>query len=514
LILSVDAAADFLSSRPQAVAAAAPPTVDFLLDQPVLKWAFELPRDVSLRSMGRAGEIILVEDTREAVHAIHAGTGKLLWSEGFGDAASNELRGRPESFRKMSVPAHLRRQGGEDLPMNKLLQPIVVSGNRFFLVRDGELSAFNAEDASLAWSAPLPTGKTIRRRDVSLVIDGACLVAYPPDDQSLFGFEVTTGKLLWETDLGEAPESATELSSLNSGLTAKEGHAFIYGRSPSIVELASGEVVWRFDGTDLARFPLVLRETREGEVPAETSAPDVVSADLYDFQANFDEGKLIVSDFLNHPSKLVGPAVFWSKSRLASRDPSFAAISEGYLLLMQSGKVRRVSTRLPVASRELPASGIYLGQTGSHIWFLDAGYLHHLDFFQDRASRISLQDMGDPAAIHAVLSGNQIIVRGRTSIKVVNARTAQVLGSVALPSLLTEFLASSGVSPRSGESVNQVWQGTIFYPARGEAGYCIATRDLVSDRQYITSFDRQVVVCLESAADISPALPPSPPTQP
>lgn len=514
LILSVDAAADFLSSRPQVVAAIAPPTVDFLLNQPVMKWAFELPREVSLRSMGRAEGIILVEDSRETIHAIDAETGKLRWSKEFGRIGGRSLRGRPKSFQEMTVPAHLRSPEGGDLLRNKLLPPLLVAGTYFFIVRDGAVSAFHAKDASLAWSAPLPTGGNELRRDVSLAVEGACLVAYPPDDQSLFGFEVSSGKLLWETDLGEPSESATRLSSLNSGLTVKEGHAFLYGKSPVIVELASGEVVWRFDGNESSKFPLVLRPVREGNEPVPPILPDAPATELYDFQANFDQGKLDVSDFLNHSSTLVGPAVFWSKSRLVDQVPSFAAISEGYLLLMQSGKVRRVSTRLPVASRELPASGTFLGQTGNHAWFLDGGYLLHLDFYQDRASKISLHDLGDPASIRAVLSGNQIVVRGRIGLKLINARTALILGSTTLPARLVEFLANSRLAAQSGEAVAQVWQGTIFSASRGEAGYCIAAPDLISERQYITAFDRQLVVCLESAADLSPALPPSPPTQP
>src|SRR5690606_18510743 len=121
------------------------------------------------------------------------------------------------------------------------------------------------------WSAPLTTPSTepsetldrAGRPDIRFVVEEDKAVVFIPDLQRLTCFETTSGKLLWTTQIGEAMEEKSGgMFSLNTGLTLREGHVFVYGRDSAILEATSGKIVWKFSGTESAVFPLVLREAR------------------------------------------------------------------------------------------------------------------------------------------------------------------------------------------------------------------------------------------------------------
>ncbi len=536
LVLSVDAASDFLKPHPGALGPVEVPTATFLLEQPVLRWAFELPGDSKIVSTGRAGTAVVVFDDGGTVHVIDTVTGKLAWRESYGERAGERKRRRPAAFDEVPVPGYLSRSLDEEEQSGKAARSFALAADRFFLVREDEFCAFAVADGSLLWSAPLtasPGPEVIPASDesraaISFVVEGEKAVVFVPATQGLTCYETASGKLLWTAKIGEKMEGKPGgMFSLNTGLTLREGHVFVYGRDSAILDAASGRIVWSFSGEESATFPLVLREARDGETVTEvasvtppamtggqvtTPAPAAVAAPepaLYDFQARSDAGTLNASAFLSSPSTLVGPGVFWAKERLRSDDASHAVISDGYLMLMQSGKVRRISTRLPLASRELPAGGSFLGQSGNHAWFLDGEYLHHVDFYRERASRLVIRDLGDPATVRGTLVGNQLVVRGRRSLKIINARTGQAIGQGSLPAELLAYLKQSGLDGAEVGPAKAVWQGRIYREGRGYPGYCLPVTDLVSGSRYFTSFGNRTIVCLE-APEVIPAVPATP----
>lgn len=547
LVLSVDAAADFLSPGGTEEDGETVATADFILNEPILRWAFEVQGDANILHFGRSGKLIVVFDDQGTVHALNSVTGKLVWREFFNESnRSNRLK-RPAAFGEVTIPGHLSRSSLEGELTGKAPRSFALSGDRFFLIRDGEFSAFAVSDGSLIWSAPLPAdGESPggspeggSHAEISFAVEGEKAVVFNPLTQALSGFETVTGKLLWHLRIGPVPGTVGEgMFSLNSGLTLKEGHVFAYGRDSAIIDADSGKVVWSFTGNESAVFPVVLREDRGGITeektelpPGEVNSPEentpvaeVVSGTsaplLFDFQAKSGAGLLNPAGFLGGPSSLLGPGVFWAKSRLKRNEASFAEISDGYLLLMQGAKVRRISTRLPVASRELPAGGSFLGQSGNHAWFLDGEFLNHVDFYRERSSRLSIRDLGDPATFRATLAGNHLLVRGSLSMKLVNARTAQVIGQGALPAGLVDYLKQADISDAvSTEPSRPVWQGRIHRAGPGYPGYCLPVTDLISDGQYITAFGHRALVCLESAVNATPPLTsplvpaPAPPSQ-
>lgn len=539
LILSVDAASDFLSPRTAAPSGGGVPTADFLLDQPTLRWAFELPESSRIVFVGRAGTAVVVFDEEGTVHVLDTVTGKLAWRRFYGERAGEGGGRRPAAFDEVPIPAYLSRSLDDEEKSGKAPRSFALATDRFFLVRDDEFCAFSVADGTLLWSAPLNTPETASaashsgasRPETRFVVEGDKAVIFTPYLQQLTCFETASGKLLWTTQIGEIMEEESgEIFSLNTGLTLREGHVFVYGRDSAILEATSGKIVWRFSGAESAVFPLVLREARDEDPsvrggPAASgdaaiadasltvaSSPSRVAANLYDFQARSDVGTLNPSAFLSAPSALVGPGVFWAKERLRSGEASHAVISDGYLMLMQSGKVRRISTRLPLASRELPAGGSFLGQSGNHAWFLDGEFLHHIDFYRERASRLVIRDLGDPASVRGSLVGNQLVIRGRHSLKVINVRTGQVIGGGNLPANLLAYLKQSGLDDAPSSQVKAVWQGRIFREGRGQPGYCFPVTDLVSGNRYFTTFGNRILVCLEASPDAgTPSIPAAPP---
>ena len=528
LVLSIDAASDFLSPRVADGDGGTNTTADFLLNEPTLRWAFELQHEARILSFGRAGRFIVVFDDQATVHALDAVTGKLIWQQSFNESGGNERRRRPAAFGDVPVPGHLSRPLLEAELTGKAPRSFALEEDRFFLIRDGKFCAFAVADGSLIWSASLPTvgesaggqGRGGSRADLSFAVTDKMAVVFSPSTQSLFCFETVSGKLLWQLPPGDLPNDVGEgIYSLNSGLSFSEGRVFAYARDSSIVDAGSGKVVWRLTGNDSATFPVVLREERTeiSEKGAETAVAVIKEQDkvvggvssppaLFDFQAKSDAGLLSPSRFLGGSSSLVGPGVFWARSRLMRDEASFAEISEGYLLLMQGEKVRRISIRLPLASKELPARGSFLGQSGNHAWFLDGEFLHHVDFYRERSSRLSIRDLGAPSTFRATLIGNQLLVRGSRTIKLVNALTGQVIGQGVLPSILMDYLKESGIAETEPAETKPVWQGRIHRDGPGQPGYCLPVTDIISDGQYITVFGHTSLVCLESAASVAAPL--------
>lgn len=534
LALSVNSASDFLAPRLSAGDEAGI-TFGFLLNDPLMKWAFELPQGATLIQSLRSGNRLVVFDDRSYIHVLDAESGKLLWRRFYGAAESGE-RLMPNAFRDFPRYGRFAPKPGGKILSGKAPPPFGVAGDRFCLILGNEIKAFSVLDGETLWTAPLPFSSSRKssrsergaHAETTFVIDGQKAVVFDPVSGGLCCFDVISGKLVWNlATSGDPSKAGGEVLSLNSGLTVNSGHVFAYGAESIIAEVESGKVVWRFGGEESAVFPIKIRKEREEDsdagndspvkIPTGSVATDSGASSLnfsgismYDFQSKASGGFLNPSEFLRGPATLLSPAVFWSESRIKSDEASFAVISEGYLLLMHQGKVRRISTRLPVASTELPADGTFLGQTGNHVWFLNGEFLLHLDFQSRRISQVTVRDLGDPATLRATLVGNQLLVRGLQGMKVVNAITGQIVGQTGFPPELVDYLRASGIHESSSKGVESVWQGLIRRTEDGAPPFVFSAGDLISDKQYITSFEGRTLVCLEAETLMAPPSTPLP----
>lgn len=527
LALSVHSASDFLAPRLSTSGESAS-TFGFLLNEPAVKWAFELPRGATIVRAERSGNRLLVLDDRSSVHVLDVESGKLLWRKFYGVAGSGE-RTTPHALLEIRRYGQFAPPSEHGLLVGKAPRSFSVGGDRFFLVLGGELKAFSVSDGGALWAASLPFTSVQKsddpprgaRSEICFSLHGDKAVVFEPVSGGLCCIDTVSGKLVWNLEAGpEASKNGRDVLSLNSGLTVSSGHVFAYGSESIIVEVESGKVVWRFGGERPALFPIAISKEREeegegaGGVPEAkmlASTPVVSGPDgqeptrvgIFDFQAKARGGFLDPRKFLGGTSALLGPAVFWSESRMESDDASFGVISEGYLLLMNEGKVRRISTRLPVASTELPAEGIFLGQSGNHVWFLRNGFLLHLDFQSQRVSQVTLKDLGDPGTFRATLAGNQILVRGLQGIKLINAVTGQIVGQAGFPPALLEYIKYSGIGNSADTKEEFSWQGRIRRMGGEGPPFVFPEGDLIFERQFITSFEERVLVCLGSE-DLKP----------
>lgn len=495
----------------------------FLLANPVFRWAFELPEGRRILRTGRSGERFLVLDDLDWVHCLDAANGKLIWRGFYGGVDSKGGRPRPAAFDAVDGPPALFRKAEEALSLAKAARPFVVSNGRFLLVREGACVAHSVADGTVLWSSALPArgGEETSggaKPDVLFEVADGRVVLFDPLSGGLQGIEEESGKLLWETSLAVPSAKGGALFSLNAGLRLAEGVGLAYGAEAAVFDTGNGEIVWRFHEGNGARFPIVLRppreedEEEEGDVPL-ASFDSVAETAMFDFQAQSGAGRLEADQFLKSPAALVGPAVFWAESRLYRDEPAAAELSGDALWLMQAGKVRRVSSDLPVASLELPASGALVGRVADHLWFLDGGVLHHADFRRGRTTRLVLGELGGAGELRATMAGRLLIVRGNASFVLVNALSGEVLGRAPLPAPLVEYLAAtlpgSGAVPQPAGA--EIWQGRLHRREPGQAAVSLPVGDLFAEDRCFSVFGERVVACLEAAPEV--AIPPAPAPQ-
>lgn len=530
LELTVDAAGAALGANLAVLPDGDDRSADFLLAQPVMQWAFELPEGSSVLRIERSEKHLLVLDDLDHLSVLDAATGKLTWRAAFPEPGEGPRRPAPAAFREVTAPSPLLRKPGKAQPKPGLPRDLSVVGDRFFLLRGNEVTAYAIQDGSTLWTAgiPMPAGMAPSRAAVRFATSDKLIVAFVIATNEVHAFETESGKLAWHLSLDDGAQSKSEPGAyfaLNTGLSLHGGRAFVYGRRSAIIDLASGERIWTLGADPPSSFPLVLRPDRDEEPAAEaTSTPPPAApvqvamtgrlAALFDFQAVEGKGKLDPQAFLAGEATLLSPAQYWVQSRKGSAGPALGSLSTGSLWLMQGEKVRRISSDLPVASQELTAAGTWIGRAGNHVWFLQGHLLHHADFARDRVSRLSVHDLGDPAYLRATVVGNQVVVRGSAAIRVINALSGEVLGQAAFPTTLIDYLQGFAKDFQFGAEGTQAgdfaWQGRLRRDDPATAGLSLPVTDLVAGSQYHTVFGHRLVVSLGPGVDNAALPPPAP----
>lgn len=537
LVLSRPGARRFLLRNQEVTGNTAGEETDFLFSGAVMDWAFEAESGAKIDRFGSSGDRILILDSQGGLSGVDQATGKLIWKQtGNSPVMPSDYpasSGRPNLFVDLpgsKVSALASSTGPQRI---KMVQDWVLDEKQVALLSADSLQAFQSENGNLLWSAPLPFSRsapsidsTYSRSGVVMTKDSERVYLFQPESGEIVAIDWSSGKLLWESSLSASTgnSSASRIHSLNSGIDADRGLVFAYGEESTVLDGATGRPLWYFSDKVSLTFPVQLRKSRTlgaelelalEEEAAETSAP----LDSESWQQGAGAGDaarrpLRVLDFLTLAEKgigadtlareaaaLIGPASFWSVARTETSEDALGRLSDGYLWLMGDGRVRRISIRFPVASRSLPGDGVYLGQQGNHAWFLQGRMLQHLDFYHDRSTGFSFEEIGG-GALRATLVGNQLVVRGERGIRAVNARTGNVIGTAVLPERLTRFLGNRAEAP-SLDPVRHLWQGEARISSDGSPSYCRPVSDVLGDGFFVTQFRDDLLVCLRAPDKIS-----------
>ncbi|MCP5550980.1 MAG: PQQ-binding-like beta-propeller repeat protein [Akkermansiaceae bacterium] len=460
--------------------------------------------------------------------------------------------------------ASLGASGNGDLTAVRKVRQFAIDpeGRQIVLPFGDRLLAVSGEDGRLLWNAELGTDPGEIERpsanpaqadpDLFLGIDGERVVAVRPAAMIAAAFDRAGGKLLWRRALGTGPaEAEAALSSagssgggatgaegsysLNSGAVMDGDRLLVYGRRSLILDTSTGEPIWTFDGGGVRTFPVSLlpvsataAEAKPGEEPASAlgGTPGGVAprTGMLDHLAEVLDRQEAAKAFLQYRGALVAPAVHWSAARLAGTGAAEVAISENRIFLMSSNGVRRVSLDLPLASRSMPATGVFIGVSGSHAWFLDGATLHHLDFGSGKRFQVLLGSTLGEKETRGLLSGSRLYLMGDRGVLVLNARTGSRIATFSWPEAMLSYADRQGLEMGRGQVpetsgaraatapvVERVWQGVV--PRNpGAPPYCFPFRDRVrGDRLFVLLGNSRVAALRDSPeGDAAPSTPPAP----
>gem|GEM_PF-536475 len=518
-----------------------------LLAGPTMGWAFEVEAGAKILRFQAVSGSVLVLDDRGSVYRISTRTGKLIWKENLG--ISEQVVSVEPGITSSREPDTLVFQNQIDpVPDSRItepdsrsvarkVRPFVADDRSFYLTFGPEIRAYSINQCALLWRSRLPGGSATEAPisagsavpEINLAMGkgnkNGILAVSDPVTGRVGAIDRETGKMLWSKTLLRTREPADKgvlhLFSLNCGLSISGNQIFVFGRAPAVLNLHTGEEIWRFGNGQVSTFPVVLRKDRTESVDGSPDLPGILDTAnkseawkhgnrgwppqkrvlLVDYLTQADAGGDRAVSFLKYPFSLVAPAVDWARSRSVNGILADASLGDGYLWLMGNGGVRRVSLSLPIASGYFPVKGSFLGQTENHGWFLDAGKLNHADFRRNRSIGISLSNLGRSEDLRGVLHGDQVVVSGERGLEIFHAETGRPVAAWGWPEELIDHLKKRGATGQSASQVETefVWQGVIRKGEMNQVAYLYPVLDSVQGSDYFTVFKQRILVALREA---------------
>ncbi|NRB73911.1 MAG: PQQ-binding-like beta-propeller repeat protein, partial [Verrucomicrobiales bacterium] len=510
LELEVSAAVNFQAGPKDSPMTQVTPDTGFLTKGPELKWGFEVPEGMRIRTFWKGNGRVLVVDDVNTVFGIDSSDGRLLWQKE-ATSARGSRRGRPGSFGESPM-----RQG-ENISVAsgdraRVVQGFAARGARFFLVEEGSLKCYSTKDGSPVWSAELPfaAGReepSVGKADI-LTVSEELVVVFRPHTQSAAGYDLGGGKLRWLHE-GDpiAQADVVKVDTLNSGAQIANGRVLLYGQKAEILEAESGKRIWNLDSGALALLPVELKRYRGEEEAVSVEDPEALveppSPEVKVFDVVSSTSLLSSSLFFEtrNVGAIISPAAYWAHRRSESSEPAFAHLGSSSLWLGHGAIIRKIPTDIPVGSDQLAGSGAFLGENGAHGWFVEDGYLYHTDFTRNRTYAVEVMDLGDAASIRALYAGNQVVVKGERGFKVINALSGKVVGQSNWGEDVVSYLSAAGIGiPEQGGEGFLTWKGRVITSGPRASLVCRPLRDVIESDSYLTSFQERVLICLGPAS--------------
>ena len=158
--------------------------------------------------------------------------------------------------------------------------------------------------------------------------------------------------------------------------------------------------------------------------------------------------------------RLAAPAVVWASSALQGQ-PRVGRLIDDRLVLQGPEGLLILRTDLPLAGKQTPNYGRFLGLAGTTACMLAGKVLHLVNTNTGEAVAVTLNDLGGGSTpIDAFLDGPLVYVTGPGGIVGVNATTNQQVFHTAWPKGATP----DTVAPVTPPAVGYVGGGQIAYP--------------------------------------------------
>ncbi|MDF1813692.1 MAG: PQQ-binding-like beta-propeller repeat protein [Verrucomicrobiales bacterium] len=464
-----------------------------LLGLPKIDWGFEIEPGAGILQMEPSGKDLMVLDDRGNVYRVDSNSGKLLWKKNLG------IPRLPTSKTAEAASVDAPISAGK-------VRQMITAGDRFLLSSGSELLAYDCKDAALLWKASLPPSggntETNSIPDIQFTGENGTIVVFEPRTDILIGIDAATGKLLWENTISSSEKPNSNLVSMNTGISVKNGRILVFGSNSAIYDLSTGDKLWSFSGEEVRVFPITLREQREDLseeelVTLEQNKPRPVWAPIAPGSRRYNMSYLSpepedgeIMSFLDYPGSLLAPAVDWAKHRQVTGENAHAHLADDFLWLMDSRGLRLVSINLPLASRQFEVAGTFLGEESQHAWVLNQTDLFHADGSTGSVRSYSVANLG--GNITGTVVAGRVYIRGSGGVAVYNAISGKrISGANWDPGMIT-YLSDLPLSPPLKFS----WQGIVKRTAPGYPAYCYPMCDLVAEGKYFSVFGGNRIVAV------------------
>tara|TARA_R110002096_G_scaffold147671_24_gene307858 strand:- start:4076 stop:8008 length:3933 start_codon:yes stop_codon:yes gene_type:complete len=390
-----------------------------IIDPTSFRWGFETAPETVIVQIANAGSHIIVLDDRQSLYAIDITNGKLTWRR----AASPFARSDSHPQFLNHPNARLRKRNGRF---------ITTTSGRVFCNENGKVLCLESASGQILWEANLakqPRQTTLASQSrLEMEVVGGRLLAFDPIQDSVTALHPESGKMLWETHLAQHPTQNPK-SSETSGAAFGEHYSFFFGNHPAILDNRSGQALWRFETSELTRFPIPLRST---EQPSSRFPPTSNQTVNY-----VDQSRSTGFPALNSPSSLVPSLVEWYHRRCLDPLRHIAIFVEDRLLLQGPEEMAILAADFPIASQRLSIRGTFIGSAGSNAAFMDDHTIAILNTDTAGVFSIRLPEHRGPAA--ALLGDHSLALTNHTNTISWNPNTGNERSSTPTPGDLESY---------------------------------------------------------------------------
>jgi hypothetical protein len=419
-----------------------------------LKWAYDAPAKSPIVSVQRLGsQRLLVSDQSGNVSAVSRTTGKLEWvKERLGSSAGTHTHRQV----RRSGTSTWTSTSQEFWPPRA---PVTAFDGSWYMPEPGAVVRYDRNGKRLA-EIRLASAKELKQTPAPsavVLVSEARTFVFEPCTGQVAALERATSKLLWLTQLPKPKKSPPRLGPRACGASLAGDRLFVYGRWSAILDARTGKVGWSFEPERVRKA--AVRLTSEDSDPLALLLPGLGMGGGGPFAGGVgggqpDQGPRLVDHITrssgswsgegaNATTRLVGPAVMWSRS-LGQNAVRRGVVVGSHLVLSAEGGAlhgtRVMNLDLPMFARKVGVRGATVGSYGELLVLLGPSGLEVVDL-EKGSSRLTigltdLEVSGRSPRLTATLDGPLAYVSGAKGVLCANVVTGTRLFLAEWPELV------------------------------------------------------------------------------